>query len=579
MTDPRYRRLACRRVVGLTALACVWASCADQADELLDQDERGGVFDEQGEVLGQGGKADDLFTSSPSYGPLPEGWSAQPALQVLFAPDDPVVTLELELIRRTVAARQADPAAYAEGDNPYRIRYAVYNLRNPQIVAALADAERDGVDVQILIEAAQLDPAKTHNDADEVLVSRGFELIQDHRTLTPATMKTADMIGVKSSGLMHLKARLFDTPTWRLMLTGSMNPGDNAALNEETLHLISHSPTLDKYHAAYEAIRAGKRLQNVWDDAAAINVLFTPEGAGARANTKLFDWIKEEREQILMMVFSLRNITAAGHKETLVQLLGQKVREGVPVYVITDRKQSDGVDAQGNRVTSWDDRTDDDLRRAGVTVYEAINAATPFTAMHHKVGVFGRTRVRVVTDAANWTAAGLGSSTRKSGNVESQLFIDTSRLDDGLTGRRYVAQFMRVLERYASQSPESPSFAQVYGDLSARPGWPTVPLSFVGHQIQTLWGESARVRGDHAALGAWGQVHSGLRMTTDSRSYPTWRSQEEVSAPLGAPLRYKFVITRQGAQDRWERGADRLGLAQPSALDPSGVARHVGVWR
>src|SRR6185295_2689021 len=70
--------------------------------------------------LGPDGKADGDRESSPAYDQLPAGARMDDRLQVLFAPIDPVVSLEVEWIDRVRTARRADPASYEEGHNPYR---------------------------------------------------------------------------------------------------------------------------------------------------------------------------------------------------------------------------------------------------------------------------------------------------------------------------------------------------------------------------------------------------------------------------------------------------------------------------
>ncbi len=461
-------------IVLLTALA---VACGAEQEPLP----AGGASFEEGPPLASAaGKADSLASSLDAYGALPADADLDRPLAALFAPDDPVATLEATLIDKIRAARKRDPASYAEGDNPFRIRYAVYNLRNALIGARLAAAEGDGVDVQILLESDQLSPDRTWNTMDEELVKQGFELVADHRTLDDTTRKSADLIGIKASGLMHLKARIFEAPGYSAVLSGSCNPGDHAMANEETLHLIRDTRLIARYGAAFEAVRDRKGLANSWDDSAAVNVMFTPASSGPRASTRLLKWIAEEKEQILLMVFSLRDVSAPGVSGSLVDLLAAKAAAGVPVIVITDRKQSDGVDAQGQPLY-YNDRTEDRLRAAGVSVYEATNSTTPYTAMHHKVGILGRSRVRVITDAANWTKAGLGSASRRARNVESVLFIDSAALDKGLTGRRYIAQWLRVLQRYATQSSGDgePGYTEVYAALAAQPGWATQPISFL----------------------------------------------------------------------------------------------------
>lgn len=561
-----------RRLGTLISLLWLAAGCSTTEPEATPPPPE--AAEEGGPPLGGAdGKADEFGLELPAYDPLPLGADLDAPFQALFAPDDPVATLELALLERVMAARAKDPKTYAEGENPFRIRYAVYNLRNESIVEALADAEDAGVDVQVLMESDQLDPALDYNVSDDYLVSRGFELVGSHKQLTPATRKSADLVGITGAGLMHLKTRLFEAPGFSACLSGSLNPGDHAVANEETLHLIRDPELVQKYAKAYDTVLTGAAFTNAWDDAKPVNVMFTP-ASGLRAVTKLFDWLESEQEQILLMVFSLRNLTAPGHADSLVKLLTRKKAQGVPVYVITDRKQSDGVDADGNPLYA-NDKTEDLLRKAGIPVYEATNRATPFTAMHHKVGILGRSHIRVITDAANWTLAGLGSATQKEKNVESQLFIDSDALDGGRTGRRYLAQWLRVLSRYADQSvkldAEAP-FADVQAALTSLAGWPAEELFFQA-EAQTAWGENVEVRGSHAALGSWG---AGVSLTTGPSTYPLWASATPVKMPLSSFFEWKLVKTNGGTVV-WESGDNRPGFAAPTALSPTSTL--AGKWR
>lgn len=478
-------------------------------------------------------------------------------IEVMFCPDEDTVTVEVAEIQKVVDARKADPATYAEGENPYRIRYAVYNLRNPSIGYALADAEDAGVDVQVLIDADQLDPARDWNWVDDYLRNdRGWSYAEDHRDLSSADRATTDLIGIDGAGLMHLKTRLFETPDYRSVISGSMNPGDDAVFNDETFHLIHDLRIVEKYDAAFEGVLYGTGLHNSWDEGAGLNVLFTPEASGPLAGTALLSWLAEEDEQILLMVFSLRDLTAPGVSGSLVKILGDKVAAGVPVILITDRNQSDG----------FYDTTEDKLRAVGVQVYEARNHATEFTAMHHKVAILGRTDIRVVTDASNWSKAGFGSSTTRATNTESVLFVEPS-YDGGKLGRRYLAQFLRVLERYADQSlvdGEAP-FAEVAPDLMGREGWPWMPIGFVADEAWTTWGEGIRVVGDQPGLGMWGQEGLGVPMWTDAGLYPTWMAGEDLWLPVGTSFQYKLVAEQNG-QLRWESGENQVGFAQPPAF-------------
>jgi len=567
-----------RLIVALTLILLILGpACTEQAATPVDDFVEG--VEQEGPPLDSAtlaGKADEFGGEIPAHGPLPSDAELNGPLEALFAPDDPNRTLELALIERVVAARLGDPLDYEEGNNPYRISYAVYNLRNPEITAALVDAAHNGVDVQVLIDSAQLDPARTWNQTDEILQQEGFEFAPSHRDLTAAERVTADLIGIDRSGLMHLKMRLFETPMEASLLTGSQNPGDNAMLNEETLHLINDPVIVERYRIAYESVLENRRIPNVWDETASINALFTPAQSGPRAVERLFDWIAAEEEQILIMVFSLRDIRAPGHDRSLVELLADKVASGVPVYVITDRKQSDGITASGERITR-DDPTDDRLRAVGVHVYEAINHRTEYTAMHHKVVVLGRSHIRVVTDAANWTFSGLGSDTRRARNVESVLFIDSHQLDQNRTGRRYMAQWLRVLERYASQTPDEPTYLGVVSELTGASDWPTEPVTFVAEGAQTAWGETIHAVGSLPELGVWSADATQASLTTDESIYPMWHSEVSVPMPLAVPFEWKWVAS-DGSETRWETGANRIDTARPLALQPGPVELRAA-WR
>ncbi len=212
------------------------------------------------------------------------------ALEVLFAPDDAPLDVEVALIRAVADERRADPVTY-DAANPYRIRYAVYNLRNTDIVDALIDARSAGVEVQVLIDDGQLDPERDWNWADEFLVEQGWSFEPDHRDLDEEARRTTELVGIGGSGLMHLKLRLFESPTRRLAASGSMNPGDNAVYNDETWHLIRDPSLVNAYAAAYDELLYDRGFVNTWDEAAGANVLFTPHVAGPGAGDRILQWL------------------------------------------------------------------------------------------------------------------------------------------------------------------------------------------------------------------------------------------------------------------------------------------------
>ncbi len=507
-------------------------------------------------------------------------------LQVIFTPEEPAFALELEMIEQVMNARRRDRSVYAEGANPYRIRYAVYNLTHPDLAARLADAEDLNVDVQILIESDKLDPAQTWHTIDEYLAGRGFEIVPDHRALTAAQRKTADLIGISDSqGLMHLKTRLYQTPTWAAALSGSHNPESSAMVNDETLHLIREPTIISAYNGNYERVRNNQALANAWKEGAAVNVLFTPVSLASAINpaAKILQWLEEEDEQILLSVFTLRDIKVPGGR-SLVQVLANKVRQGVPVHVITDRKQSDNVDRYGNPVPNgWaNDNTEDRLRAAGVHVYEVINTAGEYTAMHAKCAILGRSNIRIITDAANWTASALGSDRYPAKNCESILFIDSASLDGNRTGHRYLANWLRILRRYDAQSNASlgePLDAELlFKSMIGSASWPQQDVYFVARHGYAYFGMGIRVLGNLAALGNWGAVNNGIEMVV--QNYPTWVSRNTVSLPVGSTFNWKFVRAWPlGTTYDWEGGDNRWGFTMPEPLVPLDDLEMAGTCR
>jgi phosphatidylserine/phosphatidylglycerophosphate/cardiolipin synthase-like enzyme len=533
-----------------------------------------GVYEEGAQVLGPSGKADDFGADVPAYAPLPEGIDLDKPFQVVFAPLEPVVTLELWWIDWVRQARRWDPGEYQEGANPYRIRYAVYTLRNQKIMEALADAEDEGVDVQILIESDQLGKERDWMTVDEYLAGRGFEVVLDHHDLDEDSRTSADLIGIKHYGLTHVKTRIFQIPVETVVLSGSFNAGSHAPLNDENFHIIRDPALVSRYASMYEHLVRGERPVNKWDDDAAVNVLFTRPTSGQRPGEVFLRWLQEENEQILLMAYSMRDITARGSDKSLVQILSEKHAAGVPVYVISDRKQSDGGD--------YDD-TEDRLRAAGVPFYEARNDVTVYTAMHHKVAVLGLTRIRVVTDSANWTRSGLGTDRNIARNQESMLFIDSNELDEGRTGRRYLAEWLKVLSRYAHQSQEidgEGSFEFVRDCLLAQAEWPRQSVLFRAFDAQTEDGEQVHVVGDHPDLDEWGDRGSGVALETTSEDYPEWWSAAPVYLPVAVPFEWKLAtFDPAGELLRFEAEPRRISVAYPPGLLPGDGLELNGTWR
>ncbi|MBK05109.1 MAG: hypothetical protein CL920_39555 [Deltaproteobacteria bacterium] len=506
-------------------------------------------------------------TSSPSTSSASTGQSKS-VLRTMFAPYDSTTAAELEQINEVISAKQADSRTFPDGENPYSIKYAVYNLRNPEIIEALIHAEEQGVDVQVLIEDHQLDPKKTWNTADEQMQEAGFSFSGTHKGLSNEQKKELDMIGIEGSGLMHLKTRLFSYPDPETgkpiekVMTGSMNPGDSAANNDETLHLINDPQLVSRYKAKYDAVLDGKSLPNEWSPDAAVNVLFTPATKGPQAADKILEMIDKEDEAIFLGVFSLRNVESPKQRERMVDKLKKAKERGVPVVVVTDRKQSDGVDAQGNKV-GWDDNTEDLLKQAGIPVYECTNEAGQFNAMHAKYGIFGLSDMKVISDCGNWTKAALGGRRKKARNDESYLFIDSKKLDDNATGMRYLSNFLQLIRKYDDQQTGVPNADTLFDTLSQHPNWPKVKVDF-DVLAQTYYGEEIYITGDHPAFGNWTQEGPGLKLNTDGESYPNWSTDTAIELPFGTELEYKIVRRDSHSGElRWEPGQNQLLLVDP----------------
>jgi hypothetical protein len=207
---------------------------------------------------------------------------------------------------------------------------------------------------------------------------------------------------------------------------------------------------------------------------------------------------------------------------------------GVDVVLVTDRKKSDGRDAQGNRVemyghfasNTW---VDEDLERAGIPVYEFQNESGQYNAVHGKAAIFGRTKTKVLTGAGNWTRGSIGSGNKKARNEESFIFVDSNRLDGNRTGRRYMSNFLYLLRNYDHQNTEHAPAEELIAKLQARPGWPTVKLDPSRLLPSGFQGE-AILSGDHAALS------DGLAVRPANE--PGALMQPPLELPFGSRITY-----------------------------------------
>lgn len=493
------------------------------------------------------------------------------SLETVFTPGDAARLVEYKALDEIIKARKSDPKTYPADANPYRIEYAIYNLTDPEVVKRLDKAAKAGIQVQVMVDAGSIHPSKWYNTLVKDLTGLGFTFERTNLGITDEQRKNAQLIGIEMPGIFHTKVRYFSYPDpdsgeqKEVLLTGSHNPQEAAHQNDEVLHTVHDKHLIAQYRYFMEACRDNRKVTNTWDPDAAMNVMFTaPLTGGPRAVDKIFDLIDAENELICLSVFTLRNV-ADSDKTKLVDRLVAARDRGCKVVVVTDHKQADGVDAQGNRLPDGeDDKTEDLLQKAGIPTYEALNEAGPYNAMHLKSCLFGLTDIKVVTDAGNWTYSVMGNEKTGSWNAESILFVDSGKLNQNHTGEQYLAEFMRVLRKYGRQSQNAgqPSAEKLIAELQQLPNWPKVKVDF-SVVAKTHMGQEVFITGNSKELGSWGVDGPGIKLETDSRSYPNWTAND-VEIPLGSALEYKIVKRSADGRIAWEPGDNAVMVIDPS---------------
>lgn len=493
-------------------------------------------------------------------------------IETVFTPGDAARQMELGALDEIIAARKADPRTFEPGKNPYRIEYAIYNMTDKDVIGRLTEAARAGIQVQVLIDAGQIDPSKPWNTVVDELKAGGLTSHAETQVgLSPEALRDTQIIEIDlpGSGLFHFKSRYFAYPDpdsgkiKETLLTGSHNPQTSAHNNDESLHRITDPKLIKSYMDAIFAIRDGQPVQNTWNESSPVNVMFTaPNVEGPKAVDKIFDLVAAEKELICLPMFTLRNIMDSTKSKRLVDELVAAQARGVKVVVITDHKQADGVDAQGNpRPDIHDDNTDDLLQAAGIPTWEVLNTAGSHTAMHLKSAIFGVTNPTVVTDAGNWTNATFGGKNYKSKNAESLLFIE-GRYDDNHTGHKYLGEFMRLLRKYTPKNPGQPDAETLIRDMQSLPNWPKVKVSF-DVLARTYWGQDVYITGSHPELGGWGATGPGVKLDTNPDTYPYW-SKTELEMPMGTMLEYKVIKRSPDGRVEWEPGQNAMVVVDPT---------------
>lgn len=413
---------------------------------------------------------------------------------VLFTPNENAYSYEVKCLEEVIAARKADPQQYTAADNPYRIEYAVYNLRNKRVFDKLKEAFEAGCHVQVLIEADQISDDRPHNKVDEWFEAAGMKVIRSDKNVPQDERDKAHLIGIDEAALMHMKSRILQ---WKdasgqmqyKLLTGPLNPGGDPVKNDEHLNVFTDPSIVQRFSRRLAEVRRHEPAVNEWQDGAPINILFTPHTADSVTPTKkLFEWIDQENEMILMPIFCLRNLTTRGEQDDLIAKLRKAQDRGARVLIMTDMRKSDGqtltFDDAGNPTgreaiemygrPAHDDQTDERLEAAGLEVIEVVNNRSKFSAMHERFTVFGLTNMKVLSSEGNYTKAAMGSRNSGPKNQESYVFIDSGNYDDNYTGRAYLGRALQLLRKYDNQYDASAE--AIIADLQKIPGWPKLKL-------------------------------------------------------------------------------------------------------
>jgi hypothetical protein len=260
--------------------------------------------------------------------------------------------------------------------------------------------------------------------------------------------------------------------------------------------------------AELDELVAGVKAPRQGDSGGPVELYFSPED---RLDLVTVDAIDAATDHIFVAVFSLR-------LDALIDALIRAHQRGVAVAVITDRKQS--------ATTASDER----LRDAGITVIEALNATTPYTAMHQKFMVVDGDTTLV--GSYNWSYTATFSS------YEDLAVI----AGDSEVAAAFAGEFGRLWAAYAPDidNPQAGSVA----------------IEVAAFCDGTAYGDTLVVVGDLEELGGW-DPQRGIRLS--GAEWPTWHGTALLRA--GTRFEYKLVILRGDGGVDWESGANRVGFA------------------
>lgn len=426
--------------------------------------------------------------------------------EVHFAPfEDPGAALLARIAALTELARQ-------EPEVRHTLHVAVYNVNDPELVAATIEAHRAGVEVRVLHDGRKHRPWYDWYFGDDQLLAAGVPLLGVRR---------------QGTGAMHDKIVLIDG---ELVVTGSMNWEHGARFdNHENLLFTTERSVVAAYSRRFEALAGGPRLaRSSADDASArVSVSFAPDEEPHRVAGDLLD---AAESRIVVAMFTAKDVVYEqdGARTSLLTKLAEAVARGVEVTALVDYGVHEASEFFG-QVTE-DDPTDEWLEAQGVNVVRVDNAFGRYASMHHKFVVIDDEVA--VTGAFNWYYDAAFS------NDEDQIVWRDRRVAE-----LYLGEAIDMLRRY------DPAF-----DASA---WPSVELVLEVQHDGTSWGEQLAITGSLPSLGAWSPADA---IQLDGAEFPTWRGR--VTLPLGTRFEAKAVVLGHGGV-RWEAGANRSLRALP----------------
>ncbi|TAH52523.1 MAG: DUF1669 domain-containing protein [Chloroflexota bacterium] len=298
-----------------------------------------------------------------------------------------------------------DEALVADFDRAEKtIDVAVFDLRLPSIVNALARAAQRGVQVRVIVDYDANQGAKEFTDAVAQLEKAGVNVVKEQR-----------------AALMHNKFAVIDK---RWLWTGSMNFTPNGVYrNNNNMLRVTSAALIENYSNVFERLFSARAevtsLKKIPNPRVALgnNVVlenyFSPNGGAQKA---ILDRLKAAQQSIRVTAFTFTD-------NAMADTLKAKHKAGVKVQGVFEARSNSAIGAEYAS-----------LKRAGVDIREDGNCYI----LHSKLFIIDDKTVVMgsynFTDAANRV------------NDENVLIID-----DPALAKQYIAEFNRLYQQ--AQNP------------------------------------------------------------------------------------------------------------------------------